>query len=337
MCGSNRSWHFVLPTDHHLPSGGNRYNEQLIQALTRAGRSVRVVSWSAYQAARQADQASCFFVDSLFVRELSRLPRFATKPLRTIFVLHHLESMDPPLGKTRPQCRAEEQAAFALVDAFLVTSSFSQQYLRTHGIRQPIVVVEPGITPPSTLRPPPAHFVRALMVTNLITRKGILPWLQQLATVVDDTDSFELTIVGRTDLEPDYAAACQQAVATHPALSRKVRFSGALPHEQVLRHYAEAHVFVSAARIETFGMALQEAKAYRVPLLTLAGGYAARHVASKSDGYVFGELPEMAKFFVDFVRSPSARAAWQAKAAQQVPATVYGWDDAAQKLIRQLN
>ena len=329
------SWHFVLPDDHHLPSGGNRYNEQLIRALRRASQPVEVIGFDTYQEALSTDQSGSFFVDSLFVRHLAAVARPRARAMHTIFVLHHLESMDPPPGKTRKQCWAEEQAAFAHVDTFLVTSSFSEHYLREHRIYQPVIVVEPGIEI-ATPQKPVSDTVQALMVANLVTRKGIFPWLQQLATLLQVTDTFTLTIVGRTDLEPAYAEACQQLVNTHPVLREKAHFTGALSYDQVQEYYASAQVFVSAARIETFGMALQEAKAYRVPLLTLAGGYAEQHVASDCDGYVFRNLHEMADFFVDLVRSPPKLAALQDKVASRLPTARYGWDEAARSLIQQL-
>ena len=349
-------WHFVLPSDHDLPSGGNRYNEQLIRALRGAGQPVEIVDFATYREALATDSIGYFFVDSLFVRDLALLPQHRPAKTHTVFVLHHLESMDPPLPKTQEQCETEERAAFIHVDSFLVTSSFSEHYLRERRISQPIIVVEPGITMlgiampglarpglarpglamPTPIRSPDHGQVAALMVANLVARKGILPWLQTLATVTKATDAFTLTIVGRADLEPDYAEACQQFARQQPLLRHRVHFTGALPHAHVEEYYARAQLLVSAARMETFGMALQEAKAYRVPLLILAGGYAEQHVTSDYDGYVFNSLTEIAEFFVDLVRSPERLAALQANATAQRPAIRYGWDEAAQRLMQQL-
>ncbi len=333
-------WHFVLPPDHDQPSGGNRYNEQLMQALRRAGQPVEAVDFDTYQEALATGHSGYFFVDSLFVRDLALQPEYASKNAYTVFVLHHLESMDPPLSKTQKQCDAEEQAAFTQVDCFLVTSPFSEQYLQERGISQPIIVVEPGITV-SGIEVPKRSWafgsrqVAALMVANLVDRKGILPWLQALAKVIKPTDAFTLTIVGRADLEPVYAEACQQFAHQQPLLRHRVHFTGALPHTQVKEHYVRAQLLVSAARIETFGMALQEAKAYQIPLLVLAGGYAERHIRSDCDGYVFNSLTKIADFFVDLIRNPNQLAALQTNVNAQRPTDSYGWDEAAHWLMQQ--
>lgn len=330
------TWYFVLPTDRHLPSGGNRYNEQLIRALRRAGQPIDEVDFVTYRQARAHQTSGCFFVDSLFVRDLAQLPSLPTRSVRTVFILHHLASMDPPPGATAPPYWKDEQTAFATVDTFLVTSSFSESYLQDHSVRQPIIVVEPGVT---VFPPAPPHCsdtVQVLMVANLVARKGILPWLAQLAELTKPTDVFRLTIVGRTDLEPAYATACQQLVRKHPVLSERVRLTGALPYAQVQQHYQRAHLFVSAARLETFGMALQEAQAARLPLLTLAGGYAERHVTTDTEGYVFTQLGEMAKFFVDWVRKPAELTRWRTQLAALPFTAPYNWDTAANQLIQQL-
>lgn len=338
-------WYFILPPDRDLPSGGNRYNEQLLQALRRASQPVQVINFAAYREALTIDQPNRFFIDSLFVRDLAALPAFSNRKTHTVFILHHLESMDPPSYKSRQQCLSEEQRAFTGVDSFLVTSPFSEQYLRKQRIRQPIVVIKPGIDTPNTassriaisVQPPQPTATSALMVANLVERKGILPWLQAFAAVVRATDAFTMTVVGRTDLEPNYAAACQQLVLQHPLLRHRVHFTGTLPYGQVEEYYARAQLLVSAARMETFGMAIQEAKAYRVPLLVLAGGYTAHHITADHDGYVFDTLTEIADFFVDLVRNPARLAALQAKVDAQQPAAGYGWDEAAQQLIQQFS
>ena len=330
-------WYFVLPADRTLPSGGNRYNEQLIRALQQVHQAVEIIDFRTYQHARSAGQSGCFFVDSLFVKELVSLAEPSPQNQRTVFIVHHLESMDMSPVRTKQQCQAEERTAFAHVDTFLATSPFSERYLREQGVDQSIIVIEPGVAAPTLPRGRHAEGVNALMVANLIARKGILPWLQSLTTVLKSTDAFVLTIVGRDDLEPRYAKECRRFVAQHPLLRSKVHFTGALPHRRVEEHYARTRLFVSAARMETFGMALQEAKAYRVPLLTLTGGYAGQHVASEHDGRVFETLAEMADFFVNLVRNPAELVDWQAATVAQPPNIQYGWDTAAQQLIRQLD
>ena len=329
-------WHFVLPADHDQPSGGNRYNERLMQALMRTGQPVVATNFEAYQTARRADREGCYFVDSLFVGALATLTEPHSKQLRTVFVLHHLDSIDTPPGHERVMKQAEEKTAFAHVDAFLVTSSFSESYLQALGVRKPVIVLEPGMDTIGLRQKPHANETSVLMVANLIARKGIFPWLQTLTNVLKPTDAFTLAIVGRTDLEPVYAEACQRYVEEQPLLRSRVRFAGAMPYEEVEQYYLRARLFVSAARMETFGMALQEAKAYRIPLLTLVGGYAERHITASHSGYVFTTLAEMAKFFLNLVRDPARLESWQTDITTQPSSAIHSWDSAARRLIKQM-
>ena len=329
-------WYFVLPADRDRPSGGNRYNEQLIKALPRAGQPVAVIDFRAYQRARQHGTAGCYWVDSLFVQDLAGLDESRPKDLQTVFILHHLASMDASSDEEQAARWKEEQIAFQRVDVFLVTSTFSREYLRAQGVNQPIMVVEPGMG--TVLSPDrPTDEVSALMVANLVVRKGILAWLEALAEVIAPADAFTLTIVGRTDLEPLYAEACQRSIAQQSVLCSRVCFTGPLSYHEVEEYYRRSHLFVSAARLETFGMALQEAKAHRIPLLTLAGGYAERHVRSETDGYVFRSPADMAYFFVDLVRNPTRLRSWQNALHAQPYPTQPSWNRAAHQLIKQFN
>ncbi len=82
-------------------------------------------------------------------------------------------------------------------------------------------------------------------------------------------------------MEPEYAQACRETVESHPNQQRSITFVGILPHDAMPAEYARADVLVSAARMETFGMALQEA--------------VASHVVEGVTGRLFRSAEEMAR------------------------------------------
>lgn len=328
---------FVLPPDRHLPSGGNIYNEKLIEALRTAGHSVEIIDFATYQSAIRQDIPGLFWVDSLFVKEMPSLIPAHPNKAKSFFILHHLESLHPPLGNTSDQIfNRDERAVLHLFNGFLVTSRFSAHYLKTRGFRQPAMVVEPAI---DLVELPQLHSgdsVRALMVANIVEGKGILEWLTHLGEVSTASDSFTLTIVGRTDMEPAYAQACQQEVKSNTILQEKVHFTGSLPYPEVLNYYAQSNLFVSASLMETFGMALQEAKAYRIPLLAVKGGYVESHIKVGKNGYIFNSTARMANFFIDLVRDQARFAVLLEQVVQERP-SVYTWQQAATSFWQQFN
>lgn len=334
------TFYFVLPQDRHLPSGGNIYNQKLTEALQAAGHSIHTISFEAYRRALQQDQPGYYWVDSLFIRHIADLPRRGTatgrpRHTRSFFIFHHLESLSPPPGISSHEVfHRDEEKALSFFDGFLATSAFAEKYLRERGFRQPVLVVEPGIDPLPPCSPAQGDTVRALMVANLIERKGVLEWLTHLGASAAPSYPFRLTIIGREDLEPAYAQACRQIIDTHPVLQKKVCLTGSLPHAEVLRHYAQSDVFISAARMETYGMALQEAKACGLPLLALAGGYAGAHIEPGVNGYIFQTIAKMTEFFIALVRQQKL-SEWQ-QLHRQLPA-YNTWQQAAASFVRQLH
>lgn len=328
---------FVLPSDHHLPSGGNIYNEKLIETLRNTGHDTEVIDFAAYQSAIQQDLQGVYWVDSLFVKEMKRLLSLRPQKAKSFFIMHHLESLHPPSGATSDHIfYRDEQAALNFFNGFLVTSRFSKNYLRNRGFRQPVMIVEPATEQPVFLPPRASDSIHALMVANVIERKGILDWLVCLSGIATSSDLFTLTIIGRTDMEPDYAQACEEKAASNTALKGKVYFTGNLPYQEVLKYYAQSNLFISAARMETFGMALQEAKVYRIPVLALKGGYVEHHINTEKNGYIFNSTAEMGNFFIDLVRRHAKFAALLEQTLQEQP-TVYTWQQAAALFFQQFN
>src|SRR5581483_5661898 len=128
-----------------------------------------------------------------------------------------------------------------------------------------IMVVTPGLhavkIAPRVYAPP----LRALAVGNLIPRKGLRELLRALASRPAE---LVLDLVGRADLDPAYAAEC----AALAARDRRVRLVGPVAHGGMSAIYASHHVLVSAATMETYGMALAEARAHGLPILALDRG-----------------------------------------------------------------
>ncbi|MFP4093180.1 MAG: glycosyltransferase family 4 protein [Cyclobacteriaceae bacterium] len=330
------SLHFVLPADHELPSGGNIYNEKLISALQALGQEINKVTFEQYREALIRQDKGIYLVDSLFVEELRQLNTSLPAGMYSIFIMHHLQSLDPPQGiSTHDYFEQHERKALEMFNAFLATSPFSAHYLAQQGLTQPKLVVEPALS----ISKSPVSFshwpVQALMVANVVARKGILPFLEALSELADAADHFSLRIIGRTDMEKDYAQRCQQLAAS-PVLRDKIKLQGPLPYEKTLEQYARHNLFVSAARMETYGMALQEARSTGLPLLLLEGGYSRQHI-SQGAGRAFTSVFDLAKFFIELCRNPARFIKLGSEAqASVLKQPAYDWQQAAQLFLTQI-
>jgi len=330
-------WYFVLPEERSKPSGGNIYNERIVSVLRQVGRPVETISTGDYLRAVRQDQSGFYWVDTLLLNDIREV--LSLKPNRacSLLIVHHLESLAPLSGQAVEELRAQEQPWLTWFQGFLATSHFTESYLRQRKVTQPVVVVEPG-TDTTTMEIPERNLkkIRALTVANLVDRKGVLPGLQWLARNTKEGNQFSWTIVGRLDIEPAYAQHCISIIDEHPLLQKCVRLVGSQPPDQMTDFYRESNLFVSLASMETFGMALQEARTYQLPILTMKGGYSSHHITSGQTGYVFSDLPQLGSFFLELVQEPSKFAILYQR-TQQHPASYLSWTQTARELIQQFN
>jgi glycosyltransferase involved in cell wall biosynthesis len=173
----------------------------------------------------------------------------------------------------------------------------------------------------------------------LVPRKSILEFLKALALRIDERDEFSIDVVGRMDSDPDYARKCVEFVQGYDGLQRSVRMNGAVPHARMSEFYGRASALISASEMETFGMALQEARGYGLPILALDGGYARHHFTDQENGRLFYAIPALAAGFLQLVRDEHAMRALferaQIREAREDDSD-YTWDAAATRLLQQL-
>lgn len=336
---------FVLPPRSDQVTGGNLYNAELAAALSRRapGLAIAEIDEADWPADAAAAPATFYLADSLC---LDAIDRFVAGPHRgghrTLVIVHLLPGLVP--GARDPARAATEARVLAGVDGALATSDFVGDWLVSRGVaRARILVVPPGL--PDWARPladPPATGGEPLllMVANLVPEKGVRALLDQLGARVLPTDRFHLRIVGRRDLDPACAGAVADGAAANPQLASRVTLAGPCPHPDLADHYRAAALLVSAARIETYGMVLAEARAMGLPIAALDAGNVAAHVDRAAGGYLCRSDAELADRVLDLVRHPAelARAAAAARAAARAGAAdsaARSWDAAADRFLAQ--
>jgi glycosyltransferase involved in cell wall biosynthesis len=100
-----------------------------------------------------------------------------------------------------------------------------------------------------------------------------------------------------------------------------------MPFERLLQELARAHVLVSASRIESFGMAIAEARACGCVVLARKGG----HVESQLDDPVANSDAELADQLLELARDSSLL---HARLARVKPPPARSWSDVAREFMR---
>jgi len=327
---------FIVPRLDGPISGGTLYNRMLLAALMELGQPCEVLL--ADQAARKLAKSvveDAFWVDSLY---LDHLPEWAaaTRPGTGLGLIVHylptLVSLGEEIGPA--DVTASEMAALQVATRFLVPSPWMRELLkRLVGSSRPILVVEPGRPAAVALRVPEPP-VRAVMVANLVEGKGVELFLSALAEQVHDTDELRIDIVGGDNHAPAYAERCR-SLANQPRLRHRVQFLGERTHAQTLEVIAESNPLVSCSRMESYGMALMEARVLGIPILATRGGNVAAMVEPESGGELFtgtadlvARLLRLTRDHVEFGRrmSLARKHAWEPRP----------WSEAAREYVSQM-
>ena len=327
---------FLLPDGSEHLSGGNLYNQALARTLA-SQTQLECASIQTLESRLLAGTPGVYLIDTL---DLARAPALSRRAPGQYFglLVHHLPSLEPCSGGASDEELAREDAALSMFDFLIATSHFTRTLLLSRGYQsERVLTVRPGLAESLRCRPlrGSSRQLHALVVGNLIPRKGVVEWLGALSTRLQTDDDFRLSFAGRDDLDVSYAVACKAFVARHPQISQRVSFLGAVPHPHMAALLGAASLLVSPSNMETFGIALQEARALGVPILALDRGNAREHVAHDMNGLLCSSHDELASEFLALTRAPDRLAAFSAR-AQAAAMVGEDWPSVARRFLLDL-
>lgn len=319
-----------LPRESNSLSGGNLYNRELLVALRR---QVEVASPTIDELERVLARgaAGTFLIDSLDLGAAPAIERRAPGQ-RFGLLVHHLPSLEPGLRLSDP-ARELERQVLRHFDFWVTTSEFARHLLLARDLpSERVFAVPPGLAPVDRGVRELGKPLAALWVGNLIPRKGLHALLTALSRFGSVDDDFELAIVGRLDAHPEYAESCRYVATNSARIRQRVTFRGALLPEEMPAVYRRSSLFVSSSEMETYGMAMQEARAHGVPILALDRGNARAHIEPGKTGVLVSSIQDLCTSLLAFARNPETlRPLFDAAAS--APIDDRSWDDAARALL----
>ncbi len=325
---------FIIPDPDSFPSGGNLYNAQLIQALSKKNVDVQIIDFEQFRINKREEDA-IYFLDSLYLDEI--------RHSNTVFkngylIVHHLESLYPGEMDSNEVFEKKERLILKRFDGFLTSSEYTKQYLINKGLTdQQYLVLIPALGFQPELTAKSTDSIKAAIVSNIVHRKGIHPFLEAIRQSDIHPEKCQIQIAGSPNLEPVYAQKCLDLISANEKLSKIVKYLGPCTSHQVEQLYRQSNLFISPSFMETFGMALQEAVAYRLPVLAIDGGNAKYHVEKEKNGYIFSSMASLVKKLEilsqdDQTFKKLLESAWVFRKFEQ-----YSWEDAAELFLQKLN
>jgi glycosyltransferase involved in cell wall biosynthesis len=277
---------FCIPGDIALPTGGYRYDREVLARLGACGVKARHLQLeggypnpSSHDLLNtQSHLADCPAREILLIDGLAlgAMPpdMIADLPQRTVALVHHPLGLEAGLSARRASFLLQnEQAVLAHVRHVIVTSPATKRILlKDFGLTdRKVTVAEPG-TARAARSAGTGKPLQILAVGAVSTRKAYDQLVMALAALPDL--DWRLTIAGSLTLQPDATAVLRDTI-DRSGVSDRIRLTGALDDIHLAALYAKADLFAMSSLFEGYGMALTEALARGLPIVASSGGAAA--------------------------------------------------------------
>ena len=337
----------IVPGRLETWSGGYAYDRRILAGLSHRGWSVTVRTLDASfprpspaardRAARELaaiPDGSTVLIDGLALGAMpDEVEREHTR-LRLIALVHHPLAAETGIDRdTAVELESSERRALAAVRLVVVTSSATAAALARYGVgRDRIAVVEPGTDRAAQARGSKDGLLHLLCVAALIPRKGHQTLARALAMIADGR--WRLTCVGSVHRDP---RTVEQLLARLRAdgLEDRVRLAGEVDESTLAACYDGADVFVLPTFYEGYGMAVAEALAYGLPVISSATGAIPELLADGAGLLVPSGDPKALAAALLQVHDPDARAQL-AKGARQARNRLPTWEDATDRMANVL-
>lgn len=320
---------FVIPDSNEFPSGGNIYNAHIMDELIQMG--IIVLQKSLLDVDEKLlNNHEVVIVDSLYLQD------FKHASAHTLLLVHHLESLSPKSANHLfPALISAEKLMLEKFNTFICTSPYTADYLQHYGFNKTIVV-EPGFNLRIQKMPKEKAPIQVLMINNFQKRKRIFEFLQVINQYEIKSD-FRINIIGDATSDPAYFKKCASLIEHSPTLSKYIQILGSKSHNEVAKYLSIADLFISTSEMETYGMALQEARYFAIPILLTKGGYAEKHV-QWGNGIALDTVHQLVDKMLYICYDIKALQMLKMKAVElQKRISHYSWEKAAQRFRTEIN
>ncbi|MDG4583010.1 MAG: glycosyltransferase family 4 protein, partial [Candidatus Competibacter sp.] len=280
-----KSVRFLIPGDPDTRTGGYLYDRRIMAGLAALDWRVELRRLDAGfprptpAALREADEVlaalpdrALTVIDGLALGAMPTVAAAQRDRLRLVALLHHPLALETGLDETlRRQLHASEREALRHVRRVIVTSPSTARALLSEYEVTPerCVAIPPGTDPAPLAEGSGGGNLDLLCVASLTPRKGHAVLFRALARL--QHHPWRLFCAGSERLHPPTAALLLD-LTEDLGLTGRIAFLGELDEAALAIRYRRADVFVLPSHHEGYGMALAEALARGLPIVSTTAG-----------------------------------------------------------------
>ena len=339
----------VVPGQLDTHTGGYVYDKRIAGGLRSRGWSVDIreldsgfphptadALTQAAEVLAAIPEGSVALIDGLALGAMPDQIEREQSRLRIAALIHLPLAADAGLTPAAAAALHEsERRALACASLVIVTGECTRTALAEYGVRpERIALVQPGTDPAPLSVGSGGVALQLLSVATLTRRKGYDVLFDAVAAL--PRHGWHLTCVGSLEREP---ATVEELRARLRAadLEAMVTLAGDVSDARLEQHYQDADLFVLATHHETYGMAVAEALAHGLPVVSTTD-QAIRELVGDGAGLLVtpGDAGELSKALARLIGDATLRAQLGA-GASRVRQRLPDWDEAADRMAAALN
>ena len=339
---------FLIPGDPSTPTGGYLYDRRIVQGMRDLGWRVSVRQLDAsfpFPSATALDHArsvlgripsgGLVLIDGLAMGAMPRVVASESRRLRLVALVHHPLAEESGLSDHWVQAmRASEQQSLAAAHLVVVTSRHVAGLVAAMGVPARLIHrVPPGTDPAPLAKGSGTSTLDLLCVATLTPRKGHATLIDALAELKEF--QWGLTCVGSTAIDPATVARLRDRIE-RLRLGDRVRLAGEVDPAALASLYDGADLFVLATRFEGYGLALAEALARGLPIVSTRTGAVPETVPSEAALLVPPDDPAALSAALGLVMSDCEFRERLARGARKARERLTGWRGACLRLEQAL-
>jgi glycosyltransferase involved in cell wall biosynthesis len=341
----------VVPGCLETRTGGSIYDRRIADGLRELGWTVEIRELTgdfpnptlenlaaAARALAAIPDGTTVLIDGLALGAIpSAIEREASR-LRIVALVHLPLAAEIGIDAgMAARLETSERRALAAAALVVATGPSTIDVLQGYGIvRERIVLVEPGTARAPIARGSAAGPLRLVSVAALTPGKGHENLFRALASIPQR--DWRLTCAGSLDRHPATVARAREALRVHD-LADRVSLVGELDDAELADCYDRADLFVLATLHETYGMAVAEALARGLPVVSTITGAIPELVDPEGDGAGLLVTPGDVNALADALSRALGDARLRsrlAEGARRVRDRLPTWDETASKMAAAL-